>query len=175
MNAPEFSSTVKLDMIGSKPTILKLSAGKEERRALARRFDLQALGRLEAELSVKKDGDAVSVQGHFRASVVQSCIASGEPVPASFKETIHIRFVPAQSLSPDAEIELTEDGCDVMDLDGQMVDLGEAVAQSLGLALNPYPRHPDAEKLLKAAGVKQSEEIGAFAELAALKERLKGS
>jgi uncharacterized metal-binding protein YceD (DUF177 family) len=53
--------------------------------------------------------------------------------------------------------------------DGQTIDLGEAVAQSLGLALNPYPRSLEAERALKAAGVKGEEDAqpvaGAFASL----------
>jgi len=56
--------------------------------------------------------------------------------------------------------------------DGQLIDLGEAVAQSLGLALDPYPRSPNADALLKAAGVKREDEAGPFGVLASLKEKL---
>ena len=56
--------------------------------------------------------------------------------------------------------------------DGQTIDLGEAVAQSLGLSLNPYPRSPEAEKMLKAAGVKSEEDVVPTGALAGLKDLL---
>jgi hypothetical protein len=46
------------------------------------------------------------------------------------------------------------------------------VAQSLGLALNPYPRSPEAEKMLKAAGVKSEEDVAPTGALAGLKDLL---
>jgi hypothetical protein len=51
------------------------------------------------------------------------------------------------------------------------------VAQSLALALDPYPRSARAEEALRQAGVKDEEEAAAgdsspFAALAALKDKL---
>ena len=43
------------------------------------------------------------------------------------------------------------------------IDVGEAVAETLSLSLDPYPRAPGAEEALKAAGVKSEEEAGPFA------------
>ena len=53
------------------------------------------------------------------------------------------------------------------------IDIGEAAAETLALALDPYPRAPDAGEALKAAGVKGEEEAGPFAALAALKGKLR--
>ena len=51
-------------------------------------------------------------------------------------------------------------------------DLGEAVAQSFGLALDPYATGPDAETTRRDAGiVAESAPSGPFAALAALKAR----
>jgi hypothetical protein len=63
---------------------------------------------------------------------------------------------------------------DVQFHDGTAIDVGEAVAQSLALALDPYPRAPDAEAALKEAGVTSEAETGPFAALAALKGKPKG-
>ncbi len=52
--------------------------------------------------------------------------------------------------------------------DGQAVDLGEAIAQTLGLAINPFPRAPNADEVLKAAGVMQAEDASPFARLKGL-------
>jgi hypothetical protein len=46
------------------------------------------------------------------------------------------------------------------------------VAQSLGLALDPYPRSPDAGEILKAAGVKSEEDIVPVGALSSLKDLL---
>ena len=45
----------------------------------------------------------------------------------------------------DEEIELGESELDVVFYDGAAIDLGEAVAETLSLSLDPYPRAPDAE------------------------------
>jgi uncharacterized metal-binding protein YceD (DUF177 family) len=87
-------------------------------------------------------------------------------------EAIHIRFIPEPVVSGEVELELEADDCDTMFHDGQTIDLGEAVAQSLGLALNPYPRSPEAEKMLKAAGVKSEDEVVPTGALAGLKDLL---
>lgn len=58
--------------------------------------------------------------------------------------------------------------------DGAFVDVGEAVAQTLALALDPYPRAPDADARLAAAGVTVAVEAGPFGALAGLPAKLKG-
>ena len=47
-DAPEFSRCVKLARIGSEPYRQRISANEDERVALARRFDLVSLDRLDA-------------------------------------------------------------------------------------------------------------------------------
>jgi uncharacterized metal-binding protein YceD (DUF177 family) len=80
--------------------------------------------------------------------------------------------VPEPLEGGEIEHELGADDPDTMFLEGQNIDLGEAVAQSLGLALDPYPRVVDADERLKAAGVKSEEEAGPFGALAGLKDKL---
>ncbi len=172
MNPPEFSRLLKLDEIGAAPSRHQLTANKVERAALAERFALIKLDLLDAEVSVSRDVRGVLVSGRFRASYDQACIATGAPVSGQKTEPISIRFVPFEPTAPDAEVELSDADCDLMELEGQAVDLGEAVAQSLGLALDLYPRSPDADEVLRAVGVKQEGEVGAFAGLAALRDKL---
>jgi len=56
--------------------------------------------------------------------------------------------------------------------DGTTIPLGEALVDTLSLALDPYPRSPNAEAALKDAGVLSEEEASPFAVLAALKSQL---
>lgn len=171
MSENEFSHTIKLDTIGEFRTV-KLSANADERAKLIKRFDLLALEKLDAAVGIQRDGNIVRAKGRFSAIATQACIASGEPVPADISEELHILFIPVPDHAPDAEIELEPDDCDSIFHDGKVIDLGEAVAQTLGLALDPYPRSPDAETALRAAGVKSEEEAGAFGALADLKAKL---
>lgn len=170
MAETEFRRPIRLDTLGDAARSLAVAAEPLEREALARRFGLLALDMLEAELTLSRDGDVVTLSGRLRARATQACVASGVPVPATIDEPIALLFRPEPAASkPDEETELDEADMDVLFHDGAAIDLGEAVAQSLLLALDPYPRAPDAETALKAAGVKSETEVGPFAALAALK------
>jgi len=74
----------------------------------------------------------------------------------------------------DEEVELAENELDTIFHDGAAIDLGGAVADSLALTLDPYPRSAGADAALKEAGVLTEEEAGPFAALAALKSKLGG-
>lgn len=167
---PEFSHPVPLSDIGGKAVHFRLTANAAERAALAKRFDLLSLDSLTAKVSVRRDDDAVLAEGDFAAELVQACVATGKPMPAILTDVFAIRFVPPIEYAPDAEIELGEGDCDMVFHDGRIVDLGEAVAQSLALVIDPFPRSPDAETVLKEAGVRGEHEAGPFAALAALKK-----
>lgn len=174
MTAAEFSRELRLDTLGSTPRALTIEADEAERAALAERFGLVSLESLGADLSLSRDGPGVALTGRMRARVIQACVASGAPVPAAIEEPIALSFreAPADG-RPDEEVELGEGDLDVMFIDGGAIDIGEAVAQSLALALDPFPRAPEAEAALKEAGVKSEEEAGPFAALAALRGKPK--
>lgn len=153
---------------------LHLVADMNERAAIAARFDLISVDRLEATVTIMVDGESVKAEGRLDAAVVQACIASGEPVPATINTPIAVRFVPLAALEAaqeDAEIELASDDLDVVSFSGGRFDVGEMVAESLALELDPYPRSPEAERFLKERGVKSEGEVGSFAALAALLPR----
>jgi uncharacterized metal-binding protein YceD (DUF177 family) len=171
--SPEFSRLVRLDTLGTQPRAIAVEADEAERGALALRFDLVALDRLEASAECVRDGDAVDVTGALVGEVIQSCVASGEPVPARIAEPFRVRFMPAPSLESDVEeMELSAGDCDIVAYSGGAVDLGEAVAETLALALDPFPRSPKAAEALRAAGVLSEEDAGPFAALKGLKDRL---
>jgi len=169
---PEFSRVFRLDELGTAPRPVAIDADDKERAALASRFGLLSIERLSATAELTRDGDVVIATGNLAAEVVQACVASGDPVPASLAEDFTLRFVPPSG-APDAEeIELEEGDLDEIDYEGGAIDLGEAAAQTLALALDPFPRAPGAEERLRAAGVIGEEEAGPFAALKALKDKL---
>ena len=94
-------------------------------------------------------------------------------MPVRLDEAFDLRFVPEpETAGGDEEFELEADELDTMFHDGQAIDLGAAIADSLALALDPYPRSPNAADALRQAGVISEEEAGPFAALAALKGKL---
>lgn len=176
MTGPEFSRTVRIDTLGEQPRAMEIAAEPAERAALARRFGLLAIDRLEADLAISRVGDEVTVHGTLQAEVVQPCVASGAPVPATLAAPFDILFRPQPaSGKAEEEIELSESEMDVVFYDRAEIDVGEAVAETLSLGLDPYPRSPEADAILREAGVKREgeEEKGPFAALAGLKDQLK--
>lgn len=171
MSAPEFSHPLRMDQASDTPQPLKLSANAEERAALARRFGLIALDRLEGKLRWWREGETIRLDGQISATLAQACVVTGEPVPATLDEALAVRFLPESAPEAD-EIELDAMDCDDMEFDGLSADAGEAVAQSLALALDPYPRAAGAEDMLRKAGVLREEEAGAFGALAGLRDQL---
>ena len=139
-------------------------------RRSPRRFDLIGIERLETKAQLSREGDAVIAGGRLRADVTQACVASGDPVSASIDEPFTLRFVPASD--PVEEIELAAADLDEIGYDGNAIDLGEAAAQTLALALDPFPRAPRADDKLRAAGVIAEDEAGPFAALKALRDKL---
>ena len=176
MTAPEFSRPVRLDTLGEQPRTMEISAGPTERAALARRFGLLALDRLEAALAISRTGGEVAVHGTLQAEITQACVASGAPVPARLAVPFDILFRPQPAGRADEEIELGEGEMDVVFYEGGEVDVGEAVGETLSLSLDPWPRAPEADAILREAGVRQEgeeEKESPFAALAALKGKLK--
>ncbi|MGL4313623.1 MAG: YceD family protein [Sphingomonas sp.] len=170
---PEFSRPQRIDTIGTAPRSIAVEADEQERAALAMRFGLIGIEALSARFDLWRDSAGIVARGEVTASVTQACIATGAPLPAAIDAPALIRFVPEDSLDgmADDEIELSEDDCDVVGYSGSAVDLGEAAAETMALALDPYPRSPDADAVLRAAGVKSEAEAGPFAALAALKAK----
>ena len=167
---PEFSHTTPLSEIGLKPVHHTLLASESERAALATRFALTALDRLSAEVALSSDDIGIIATGNLVADVMQVCVVSGAPVAARITESFAIRFSPEPIFEPDSDIELEVEETDSMFHDGRVIDLGEAVAQTLALAINPFPRSPDAEVVLQEAGLKDETPTGPFAALAALRK-----
>jgi hypothetical protein len=94
MTPLEFSRPVRTDTIGTAARPFRIAAEPKERAALARRFDLAALERLEAEVEVFRSNEDIVATGRLSADLVQSCVASATPLPASVAEDFSITFRP---------------------------------------------------------------------------------
>jgi uncharacterized metal-binding protein YceD (DUF177 family) len=147
-----------------------IEASLEERAALAARFGLGAVESLRAEVMLEQKPRAIRATGRLRAAIMQPCAISGEDFPVTIDEPVDLRFIEdnQRPATPDEEIELEADDCDEIEFAGDMFDLGEAVAQTLGLAIDPYAEGPGADAARAAAGiVQEGEQLGPLADLLA--------
>ncbi|NUR44657.1 MAG: DUF177 domain-containing protein [Sphingomonas sp.] len=165
-----FAHTLRLDQL-SDGERLDLVADDAERAAIAKRLDLAGLDRLEAHVCLECMGEVVRAKGRLVAALEQSCVVTGEPVAAHIDEPFALIFVPEPPVArPDEEVELGENDLDVVFHDGSAIDLGSALADTLALGLDPYPRSAGADAALKEAGVLTEEQASPFAVLAKLRK-----
>ena len=168
----DFAHRLPLDQIRDGDRI-DLAADDVERASVVERLALLSLDRLEAHAVLSRDGQKVRATGRLRASLEQSCVATGDAVPGHVDEPFELLFVPEPKAGrADEEIELGEGDLDTVFHDGSAIDLGGAVIDTLALALDPYPRSAGADAALKEAGVLAEDESSPFAALAALKEKM---
>ena len=167
----DFAHRLQLDQIRDGDRI-DFNAHAEELATIAARLRLLSIDRLDAHAVLARDGDKVTATGWLKASLTQACVATGEPVAQHVDEAFDLSFVPASTA--EEELELAADQLDTIFHDGQAIDLGTAIADTLALALDPYPRSPAADDALREAGVLSEEEAGPFAALAALKAKMSG-
>ena len=161
---PEFSRVVALYQITTRPFRQRIEATAEECEKLARRFELLALRRLTAEVEVRRQSaELILLQAKFEAEFDQACAVTLEPVHGTVAEAFSLLYSPPAG--DDAEIVLGVDEPAFEPLDGQEIDIGEAVAQELSLALPVFPRHPDAVLEDMAAAEPLEGPFGALARL----------
>ena len=141
-----------------------IAATEAELGALAGRFDLVALGRLAAEVEmVRESSGVILLRASFEAAFVQSCVVTLDPVEGAVAGNFMLRYGP-----PEAETDQGA-GDDVAfePLIGDVIDIGEAVAQEFSLALPSFPRRLGAVLEIEEG----PPEAGPFAALSRLADR----
>ena len=167
---PEFSLVLTLaDAAQGRSVAVEADAGARAR--IAQRLALIAIDRFAVTAEIRAVAGGIGAKGAVEASVVQPCAATGLPVAAALNEPFDLRFLRDIDAPVDAdeEIEISSEDCDLLPLEGDRVDLGEAAVQTLSLALDPFPRHPDADRILAEKGVLSEDAAGPFAALAKLR------
>ena len=157
---------------------IEIEAGADERRAIASRFGLISLDYLSANgtLDILEPGCGARLDIVVNADVVQACVVTLEPVTSHIEDRLVIRFEPCDEAEGGTRVE-AEILVDIGDqentepLPENGIDVGEAVAECLGLALDPYPRSQEADSALDAikGGAEKQDRISPFAALEQLK------
>jgi uncharacterized metal-binding protein YceD (DUF177 family) len=156
----EFARPVVIDPLPDAGIAVELCADAGERRALARRFGLLELDALRATGRLERGDDSHELRFHgwLEAELAQACVVSLEPVPASIRQPVERRYRRIDPAAASGALAAEDDTVWVIGEDdeesevelvsGRTIDLGEAIAEELALALDPYPRAPAADDLV---------------------------
>lgn len=133
---PEFSRPLAVDRVPRGGSYEKIAAEASECTALAKRFDIPAVLSLSSELHATPwRGGGLKLEGTLKAEVEQISVVSLEP----FQQTVELPVL-RYFIAANAEVE--GDNAEIDPIEEGHVDLGEVVAETLALGLDPYPRKP---------------------------------
>ena len=165
---PELHRPLALDRIAPHGLTMVVTATPEECAALAVRLRIQAVHALSCRFHLHKlPGGKVAAEGALRARITQTCVVSLDEFTADLTERFAVRFVPSGTETDDDLAASDLEAEDEIPYDGVFIDPGEAAAEQLALALDPYPRKPDATLPETAA----DPDISPFAALAARRRK----
>jgi hypothetical protein len=176
MSSVEFSRIMALADVPPKGTEIRFKASEEECAALATRFDLVALSDFSGRAHMRPwRRVGLVVEGSFSANVSQTCVLTLDRVDSRVREEFKLHFLPLAMIekleSEAAEREIIVDAAseDAPEpLEGDAIDLGELMAEQLGLGIDPYPRRPGA--ILEIPETASEAALKPFAALQALKK-----
>lgn len=166
MSASEFPRPVAVARLKAEGNAIAIEAGPEEREAVRARLGLEGLDRLSAELTLQPLGAGlVAARGSLRAEVRQVCVVTLEPFAATLTAPVRLVFRPVRPGEETAEVELDPEAEDEVLYAGPDIDVGEAVVETLALALHPWPRRPGATFTWSEQDEKQDDRQSPFAVL----------
>jgi uncharacterized metal-binding protein YceD (DUF177 family) len=163
----EFSRIISVARLAPQGTEEYLEAKPAEREALAKRFAVVDITALKAWLTLTPSSQyAVTMTGKIQATVSQNCVVTLEPLINRIELNIDLVFMPSEERQDSKELDLAEDlENEVEFFSGGKIDIGEVVAQHLGVNIDPYPRKEDAVLPVTEFGTKV-EKLHPFAKLA---------
>lgn len=130
----EFSRPLQVDRVPALGCHERIAADEKECAALAKRLGLPKLHSLGGLLkAVPWRGGGLKITGTLNAQIDQVSVISLETFTSTLEYAIERYF-----LSPRAGHPTAEEDVDV--IEHGIVDLGEILAESMALELDPYPR-----------------------------------
>lgn len=126
-----------------------IKATDAQMNELVNRFKIISLSQLNAmvQLSALKEHDGFLVKGHISAKLEQQCIVSLKPVSEDIDEPFELMLVApdvAEKFDED-EVYLDPEAPDYDAFEGGKIEIGEIIAQTVSVMMDPYPRRGDAQ------------------------------
>jgi len=128
-----------------------IEADQAAREAMAEVAGLREILSARASLDVTPErGGRVHVTGHVRARIGQTCVVTLDPIENEIDEPIDLIFAPPEQIPDLSDLvdEAAESETEIPDppepIINGVIDLGRLATDALFLAVDPYPRRPDA-------------------------------
>ena len=128
-----------------------LEADQTARDGMAELAGLREILSASASFDVTPErGGRFHVTGRVQARIGQTCVVTLDPIENEIDEPIDLIFAPPDQIPELADLvdEAAESEEDVPDppepIDNGMIDLGRVATDAVFLAIDPYPRKPDA-------------------------------
>jgi hypothetical protein len=152
-----------------------ITANASELAAMAKVAGLRFVDNAKASMTLMPGrAGTFHIDGRVTARIGQTCVVSLEDMDTNLDEVIDIDFAPPSQIPTMASTidDQAEDGEDIPDppepiIDG-IIDIGRVATDALFLAIDPYPRKPDA--VLELPIEEPDPEEHPFAALKVLKE-----
>lgn len=167
------------DLPGVEGKRLTETATDEERDIIAKEFNLSGLKNFRVEARIEKEGKTGwRAEGRIIATASQPCVVSLEPVIQKIDESFTRSFIPMTKAETEefyTNINLDPMADDPPEPLGIGIDIGDVALEAFALALDPYPRSPEASftpRTVTPPGAEPitDELLKPFAALAALKQ-----
>lgn len=128
----------------------EITLDETERTAILGLLDLKGLENLAFTYKLRQGGGRrIHLSGRLRADVVQTCVVTLDPVPAAIDVPVEADFWPVEKIA--ALQERADDPAQTGEVDwpepieGDAIDLGPLVYETLATSLDPYPKKPGAQ------------------------------
>jgi hypothetical protein len=129
----------------------EIEADRAQRDRMAQVAGLREILVARASLDVTpKSAGRFHVGGHVRARIGQVCVVTLDPIENDIDEEIDLIFAPPEQIPSLAALvdEAAESDKEISDppepIINGIIDLGRLATDALFLAIDPYPRRPDA-------------------------------
>lgn len=150
-----------------------LEATQAVREAIAEQGGLREVLAASASLDVTPmSGGRFHVEGRVRARIGQTCVVTLDPIENEIDAPIDLIFAPPEQIPEMASLveEAADSEVEIPDppepIENGVIDLGRIATDALYLAVDPYPRKPDA--VFEPPVVAEDPEDHPFAALKAL-------
>lgn len=178
-----FSFLVKVGHVSSNPVSIILEADEKEREGLAKLWKIESVTSLKADVKTSRwKRDGLRISGSFVGELVQNCVVSLKPISTKIEDEFFSHFVPDTSKLArrdniqNGELIIDVEGPDIPDtFSGNTIDIAAVVSEFAAMAIDPYPRDPEAEieEKFKSDSGQDDAAPSPFAALAAIKSELK--
>ena len=129
----------------------EIDADEVARKVMAEIAGIREVLSVHASFDVTpKSGGRFHVAGNIRARVGQTCVVTLDAIENDIHEPIDLFFAPPEQIPQLADLvdDTADGGAETPDppepIEGGVIDLGRLATDALFLAIDPYPRKPDA-------------------------------